>query len=340
LQGAHQRVLVIGSRNLPDAMEWHVVDALHILGHEVAVMDTRVAGANWGRLSAALASKAIDIFLREPERRAEPRLLRKVEQFAPTLILVILGSQLSPKTVVRLRKATKAPIVCWCQDQMTTLGRQYLLGAGYDAVFLKDRYMQDLFSRMIKSTSFYYLAEACNPRVHRRIELTPDDLSRFGCDVGIACTLYYYRQEILQQLGEFDLKLWGTVPDWLLYRLRERPRGREIFMDDKARAACGARISLNTLHFAEIDGLNSRAFELAGCGAFQMVTSRPVLQEHFLPGIEVETFESIGELIEKIRHYLQHPESAASIAERGQKRAYAEHTYEHRLQEIFRIAMK
>ena len=108
---------------------------------------------------------------------------------------------------------------------MTTLGRQYLLGAGYDAIFLKDRYMQDLFSRMIKSTSFYYLAEACNPRVHRRIELTAEDVSRFGCDVGIACTLYYYRQEILQQLREFDLKLWGTVPDWLLYRLCRAPQG-------------------------------------------------------------------------------------------------------------------
>jgi len=320
-------------------MEWHVIDALHNLGHEVAIVDTNIAGTNWGRLSTALATKAIQIIFREPERRAEQRLVLKVEEFSPTLILVILGSQLSPKTVLRLRNATKAPIVCWCQDQMTTLGRQYLLGAGYDAVFVKDRYMQDLFSRMIKSTSFYYLAEACNPRVHRRIELTPDDLSRFGCDVGIACTLYYYRQEILQQLREFDLKLWGTVPDWLLYRLRERPRGREIFMDDKARAARGARISLNTLHFAEIDGLNSRAFELAGCGAFQILTSRPVLQEHFLPGIEVESFESIDELIEKIRHYLRHPDIAAAIAERGQKRAYTAHTYEHRLQEIFRIAM-
>jgi spore maturation protein CgeB len=320
-------------------MEWHVIDALHNLGHEVAIVDTNIVGTNWGRLSTALATKAIQIIFREPERRAEQRLVLKVEEFSPTLILVILGSQLSPKTVLRLRNATKAPIVCWCQDQMTTLGRQYLLGAGYDAVFVKDRYMQDLFSRMIKSTSFYYLAEACNPRVHRRIELTPDDLSRFGCDVGIACTLYYYRQEILQQLREFDLKLWGTVPDWLLYRLRERPRGREIFMDDKARAARGARISLNTLHFAEIDGLNSRAFELAGCGAFQILTSRPVLQEHFLPGIEVESFESIDELIEKIRHYLRHPDIAAAIAERGQKRAYTAHTYEHRLQEIFRIAM-
>ena len=335
----HHRVLVIGSRYLPDAMEWHVVDALHNLGHEVAIVDTNVAGANWGRLAGAVASKAIDIFFREPERKADRKLLQKVDKFSPTLILVILGSQLSPKTVVRLRQVSKVPIVCWCQDQMTTLGRQYLLGAGYDAIFLKDRYMQDLFSRMIKSTSFHYLPEACNPRVHRTVDLSPDDISRFGCDVGIACTLYYYRQEILQQLGEFDLKLWGAVPDWLLYRLREPPRGREIFMEDKARAARAARICLNTLHFAEIDGLNSRAFELAGCGAFQIVTSRPVLREHFLPGIEVETFESIEELIEKIRHYLRHPDSAASIAERGQKRAHATHTYELRLQEIFRVAV-
>jgi spore maturation protein CgeB len=333
------RVLVVGSRYVADTMEWHVVDALRTLGHEVSLADAGLAGARWGRLASAIRSKAANLLFREPERRAEPRLLREVVRFSPTLILVILGNQLSPKTVARLRTATKAPIVCWCQDQMTTLGRQFLLGAGYDTVFVKDRYMQDLFSRMIKSTSFHYLAEACNPRVHRRVELTAEDIARFGCDVGIAATLYYYRQEILQQLHEFDLKIWGNVPDWLLHRLRDRHMGHEIFLDEKARAARAARISLNTLHFAEVDGLNCRAFELAGCGAFQIVTSRPVLKEHFIPGLEVESFNSTDELIEKIRHYLKNPDMATTIAQRGHERAHAEHTYEHRLQEILRIAV-
>jgi spore maturation protein CgeB len=248
---------------------------------------------------------------------------------------VILGNQLSPKTVARLRTVTRAPLVCWCQDQMTTLGRQYLIGSGYDAVFLKDRYLQSLFTRMIRSTPFHYMAEACNPRVHRSVALTDDEQRRLGCQVMIGASLYYYRQEILQQLREFDLKVWGYRPDWLVYRLQGRHGGREIVMDEKAKAMRAAQVCLNTLHFAEVDGLNCRAFEIAGCGGFQLVSAVPVLKDHFEPGREVVSFDSTDQLIELIRHYLRHPQEAQAIAARGQARAHAEHTYEHRLQQIF-----
>jgi len=95
---------------------------------------------------------------------------------------------------------------------MTTLGRQYLLGSEYDAVFVKDRYLQDLFSRMIDSSSFHYLPEACNPQVHRTVSLSSEQRERYACDVMIAGSLYYYRQEILRLLGEFDLKVWVRRP--------------------------------------------------------------------------------------------------------------------------------
>lgn len=337
-EDARQRILLIGSRYDVDSMEWHVVDSLRQLRHEVKLVETSLVRSMRGRLVSNVVYKLANLVAREPELLSDAKILRAIDHFSPTLILVILGNQLSPKSMVRLRTRTKAPIVCWSQDQMTTLGRQFVLGAGYDAVFLKDRYMQDLFSRMIKSTSFYYLPEACNPRVHRPLTLTSEDYARFGCEVGIAATLYYYRQEILQQLKEFDLKIWGSVPDWLLNRVSDRHMGREIYLDDKARAALAARISLNTLHLAEVDGLNCRAFELAGCGAFQVVTNKPVVKEHFIPGKEIETFDSIGELIEKLRFYLKHQDLAEAIAKRGQVRAHAEHTYEHRLRELIAIA--
>jgi len=222
---------------------------------------------------------------------------------------------------------------------MTTIGRQYLLGSEYDAVFVKDRYMQDLFSRMIKSTTFHYLPEACNPRVHRPVELTSEDRQAYGCDVMLAGTLYYYRQEILRQLSGFDLKLWGLRPDWLLYRLAIPYSGIEVVVDSKARAVAGARICLNTLHYGEVDGLNCRAFEIAGCGGFQIITDVPVLAEHFDIGREVVNFRSTAQLVELIRHYLDHPERAAQIARQGQLRAHREHTFEHRVNEIFKVAL-
>jgi spore maturation protein CgeB len=318
-------------------MEWHVVAALREMAVEVQFFQAFLRFGGPQNPARKIMHKLTNVMLREPERAFEKNLIRAVEHFSPSLILVIMGNQVSPKTIERVRQRTAAPIVCWCQDQMTTLGRQYLLGAEYDIVFVKDRYLQDLFSRMIRSTSFYYLPEACNPQVHRTVPLSDAEREYFGCDVMIAGSLYYYRQEILRVLDEFDLKVFGYSPDWLVYRLHRPRMRREVFCDDKARAARAARVALNPLHYAEVDALNCRAFELAGCGAFQICTSKPVVAEHFAPGLEIETFASWEELREKIHHYLQNPAEAAAIAKRGQDRAHRDHTYVRRLEEIFQV---
>ncbi len=332
----------MGSYAYADSFEWHIADSLRNLGCAVQLFHHAHSVAGFfGTVERAL-QKATQLLVREPERRVESRLFRVLDAFSPTVILVVLGSQVSPKTMELMRKRTAARIVCWCQDQMTTLGRQYLLASGYDAVFVKDRYMHELFSAMIRSTKFYYLPEACNPRMHRPIDLSARDREIYGSDVMIAGTLYYYRQEILQQLLQqspgIRLKIWGSRPDWLMDRVQGHYMSRHVHGDDKVRAALGATICLNTLHYAEVNGLNCRAFELAGCGGFQMVTRVPTLAEHFEPEVEVATFASVDELIEKTHYYLRNPAAAAAIAERGRLRAHRDHTYEHRLTEILRIA--
>ena len=340
---AGTRVLVAGSYAYPDSFEWHIVDSLKSAGCEVELFYHGYKIGGMLGIAEKVLHKATSLMIREPERRVEARLLRAIESFSPTVILVVLGSQLSPKSMEIIRKRTTARIVCWCQDQMTTLGRQFLLASGYDAVFVKDRYMLELFSGMIRSTKFYYLPEACNPRMHRPIELSAADRETYGCDIMIAGTLYYYRQEILRQLVQqsqgIQLKIWGSRPDWLLDRLPGLHMGRYVHGDDKVRAALSAKICLNTLHFGEVNALNCRAFELAGCGGFQMVTRVPTLAEHFEPEVEVVTFGSVEELIEKSAYYLRNPEAAAAIAERGRLRAHRDHTYEHRIREILSIAL-
>ena len=341
-QHAGTRVLVLGSYAYPDSFEWHIADSLRTLGCAVELVYSgrRVSGALG--VAEKAVHKATSLLLREPERLIEARLLRRISEFSPTVILVVLGNQLSPKTMGLIRKRTTARIVCWCQDHMTTLGRQFLVASGYDAVFLKDRYMLDVFSRMIRTTRFYYLPEACNPRMHRPLPISGKDREIYGCDVMIAGTLHYYRQEILLQLirqsAAVDLKIWGSRPDWLEDRLPGRYMGRLVHGDDKVRAALSAKICLNTLHYGEVDSLNCRAFEIAGCGGFQIVTRVAALAEHFEPETEVVTFSSVDEMVQKVDHYLRHPTEAAAIAERGRLRAHRDHTYEHRLREILCIA--
>jgi spore maturation protein CgeB len=335
------RVLVVGSYAYPDSFEWHLVDSLRHMGCTVALFHDRSNIAGFAGAAEKALHKAAGLVLREPERGIEKRLLRTVDAFDPTVILVVLGNQLSPKTMLLLRRRTKARIVCWCQDQMTTIGRQFLLASRYDAVFVKDRYMQELFSRMIRSTPFYYLPEACNPRMHRPLPVSAAEREAYGCDVMIAGTLYYYRQEIIEHLVRtldgIRIKIWGSRPDWLLDRLPDMYMGRHVHGDDKVRAALSATICLNTLHYGEVNGLNCRAFELAGCGGFQFVSRVPALLEHFKPDHEVIDFGDADELAEKAAHYLKNPEAARTIAERGRLRAHTDHTYEQRLGQLLDI---
>lgn len=334
---AGRRVLVIGARLTYEFMEWHVMDALAAMGAVAEFVPTELALPGPLQALKRPIAKFANLALREPERLSERQIVDGVARFAPEIVLVILGNALSPKTVSLMRRVTRAPIVCWCQDQMTTLGRQFLIGAEYDAVFVKDHYLQDLFSRMIRSSRFYYLAEACNPRVHRPIELTEAERRLHTCDVMVAGTLYYYRQAILEQLAEFDVRVWGNVPDWLVPRLRWPHMGREIVSGDKVAAARAARVALNPLHFAEVNGLNCRAFELAGCGALQLVTDKPALHDHFVDGRELVSFRTVDELIERVRHFVKNPEEAQKISEHAVVRAHAEHAYEHRLERISSI---
>lgn len=328
------RVLVVGAGHGADSMEAHVVEALRELGCDTALFVTTAWYERLGRAAVAAGTRLRAAFAREPELAAEPGLLRAVARHAPALVLVLQGNQLAARTVERLRTVTTAPVVCWCQDAMTSFGRQHLLGAGYDLVFLKDRYLVELFARMLPGTQFRYLPEACNPRVHRLVTLTDADRARYGCEVTVIGSLYHYRQELLRTLQGVDLRLWGTRYAWMPERLPGRHGGAILLAEDKARALLAARIALDPLHYAEVDALNCRAFEQAGCGAFQLVSSRPVLERHFVPGVEVETFDSAAELRDKVHHYLANPDAAAAIAARGQARAHAEHTYVHRLREL------
>jgi spore maturation protein CgeB len=323
------RIFLVGAHPGPDTMERHVLAALHEMGHVVQAFNARdiIPGSRIGaRLLNALGSRV----LREPERVHERRLCNEVSAFQPDLVLALLGSMLSPKTLEKLRRVTSARLVCWCQDQMTTLGRQYLLAGGYDHVFLKDRYLVDLFRRMLGMPA-NYLPEACNPSVHRIVALTEDERDRLGCDVCTYGNLYYYRQGLVESLDAFDVKIWGSVPDWLINRVPHMVTGKGIYELDKAKALAAARLTVNTLHFGEIHGLNARAFEAAGCGAVQLISESPAAAEHFDLGKELETFASRTELVEKVTVLLADPQRCAAMREAAMKRAHDDHTYVHRL---------
>lgn len=333
------KVFFIGAESLSamngDSMEAHVTAGLEALGANVRFFPFLARGP--GRRLNRLFELAVTDYRWLAVTPVERLMLKDLSRFRPDLVLVLLGNYLSPGTLRKIRSLTDVPVACWCQDHMGTMGRQYIIGAGYDYIFAKDQVLVDLLRRYSGAKDVHYLAEACNPSVHHSVAPTAEDVARFGCDVATAATLYYYRAEILQSLSDFDLRVWGPVPRFYDGPLRRIASGRSIYTRDKAACFNAARIVINTLSPLEMGGLNARAFEVAGCGGFQLVTHCEAVARHFEPGREIETFRDLAELRQKVRYYLEHDAERRAIAAAGQKRAHTEHTYRQRLQQMLNI---
>ena len=93
-----------------------------------------------------------------------------------------------------------------------------------------------------------------------------------------------------------------------------------------------AKIVFNTSIAGDV---TMRVFEGSACGALMLTDAvQNGLAELFRPGEEIVIFQDDDDLIEKVRHYLEHPQERLSIAQAGQARTLAQHTYRHRAGQI------
>jgi len=74
-----------------------------------------------------------------------------------------------------------------------------------------------------------------------------------------------------------------------------------------------------------------RLFELPANGVMQISDGGEYLNDFFKVGVEIETYESAEELIEKVQYYLSHDKAREKIARAGFQRVMANHRLAHRL---------
>lgn len=86
--------------------------------------------------------------------------------------------------------------------------------------------------------------------------------------------------------------------------------------------------------------IKGRNFEILGCKGFLITGDADNLQDYYQDGKEIIIYKNNKDLIEKIKYYLENEKEREreDIALAGYKRTIAEHTYEKRFEEIFKIA--
>jgi spore maturation protein CgeB len=179
---------------------------------------------------------------------------------------------------------------------------------------------------------------AAQPDFHRPLELSSVERRKWGSDVSFMGAGYPNRRLAFRELLGFDFKIWGS--DWdgdhVLAPCLQMG-GARVSSEECVRIFNATKINLNlhsSVHVEQLvsrgDVVNPRTFEVAGCGAFQLVDERSLLPESFRDD-EMATFTSLEDLKEKIAYYLSKPEERVVVAQRGRERVLAEHTYAHRM---------
>jgi spore maturation protein CgeB len=321
------RVGVVGSW-APDYFADNVGDALHRIGHEVTQLGpARACPA--GRLSGSLAQLARQ-GLPGLDERAQRRIVTAAA--AAGCEIVINGdADLMPGPVAQLKRAG-VKMAFWFPDAVSNVGRQLMLLAPYDALFFKEPHLVECL-RANLDLPVYYLPQACNPRWHR--PLVPAGTEPY---LVIAGNMYPSRVRLLERLlaKGIPLKLYGGgFPRWLGDTpARQAHTGRSVFREDKARVFRSAAGVLNTMHPAEIVGVNSRLFEAAGCGAAVLTEFRPTVPELFAVGDEVLAFRDFEELVDQASRLLNETGLTTRLGDAATRRAHRDHTYDLRVTAI------
>lgn len=255
-------------------------------------------------------------------------------------LTIVLHDFLSKQEVTTIKQITPSPIALWFPDAISNFQKGMFFVAGYDYLFFVDKYIVEKLKSEFKLNTFY-LPQCCNPKAHRVVESTQIDKDLYNCDITNAGNFYPSRMALYQHLTQYNFKMWGPKPSfWLTVpEVKKMITGKLVHNDAKSKAFSNAKIVLNNLHPAVINGVNKRMFEIPACGGFQITSHREAINELFEIGEEIVTYTDFNDLKAKINYYLD-PNNEAErqqIIEAGHQRTIKEHTYRNRLETMFSI---
>lgn len=325
------KVAIIGSKDF-DSLEYHIHDSLSFLGHDVFHVDIKDViniPYRYNYWATKLFPKYdINIFNKIADLVIEQK---------PDLVIGTYRF-IHPESIRKIKNHLKwVPVIHINPDQLTTLEYQQIFASPYDAYFTKDPYIVTFMRDKMKLNAFY-LPEALNLRVHKPIEKDRIQLEKeLDIDVVAFGTMYPYRANMVSQLirAGINVSLFG-VPDRRFPKLEitKNFKNEYITGERKAEILMGSKIVFNNFHYAEVESVNVKYFEINGIGGFQLCDYKPTLEEYTKVPTSKYAYKTIDEAIDLIRYYLPKQKERFQIAKEQMEHFRANHTYEHRINQV------
>ena len=327
------RIALIGSKNF-DSLEYHLNDSLVFLGHNVFHIDLNdvikipYKYNYWAsRLNSSYNEKLFD------------KISDHVIKQKPDLVIGTYRF-IHPESIRKIKnKLSNTPVIHINPDALTTFENQQIFASPYDAFFTKDPFIVDFMRNKMKLNAFY-LPEALNPRVHKPVLIKDRSQleDEIGIDVSAFGTMYPYRANMISQIvkANINVSLFGVKDKkYPKNEIEKNFRNEYITGDRKAEVLYGSKIVFNNFHYAEVESVNVKLFEIYGIGGFQICDYKPTLDEYTKVEAKKFTYKTIDDAIDLIKYYLPRREERYLIAHEQMKHFRENHTYEHRIKDIF-----
>ena len=303
-------------------------DELRGLGHEVRLFPYRRDNALYKNTPTKGAYQRVIL----------KRLERACAEWRPEVVLVIKGGPITPEAIRRMKARSDAVVVNFFPDNPLWMIPFECLEA-YDVFFTKERYALRSLASVGLRANLHYLPMYCVPADHHPVTLTAEESERYASAVSLVGSRYPYRERLVSELAHYPLRVWGggwtraTDP-----AVRRLAAGGPVFGHAKLCVYSGSTVSLNPHHpMNDIVGVNTRAFELAAAGVCQIADEKEDLATLFKPGEEVLVYRDVGELKRRLDDCLARPDEARAIGANARRRALAEHTLRHRVEEMLAV---
>lgn len=147
------------------------------------------------------------------------------------------------------------------------------------------------------------------------------------------------RQRTLAALAEhFSVNLYTRSDASTLPKVHNR--GGASTLTEMPKVFQASKINLNMTMRPIETGLSLRVWDVLGCGGFLLTNYQAELPSYFEIGKDLDAYESLPELSEKVQYYLTHEEERIEIAIHGYEKTARLHSYENRLAEMMQMILQ
>ncbi|MED3397390.1 glycosyltransferase [Bacillus wiedmannii] len=278
-------------------------------------------------------------------------LVKTALKIQPSLIIVFHGFEEGISKGIQELKQYNFTTALWLTDDpyFTDVTKNLVLD--YDYVFTQDTGCID-FYKDLGCDNVYYLPLAAEPPIYTPI-LTEEE---YLFDISFIGTAFDNRLEFIDSIAEYlstkntliigcnwdKLKSYELLKDkiillpFLVYKNSFEYYKKSKININIHRSIEDVTFNINRVKISACS-INNRTFEIASTGAFQMTDIRSDLEKCYIPGVQIETFTSSVDFIEKAERYLANPAQRKKIAMEGFRRTLIEHTYDIRVKQLLKI---